>query len=218
MNWSGYESLGRYVSQRVGEEDMIPLERQKTLIRLVDHLRKSKREKDSLQLLFICTHNSRRSHMSQLWAQLAAWYHRIEWVECFSGGTEATAFNPRAVGTLRNAGMGIAARDASPNPHYEVTFRERMDPLVVWSKMYSDQLNPAGGFIAVMTCTDADKDCPIIEGSRFRIAITYEDPKLSDGTAEEEERYAECCRQISREMLFLFSRLNPPSPGMGFTL
>jgi hypothetical protein len=143
--------------------------------------------------------------MCQLWAALAAWYYGIEWVECFSGGTEATAFNPSAVKAMRDAGMAISTRDASPNPRYEVTFREQMVPLVVFSKKYSDPPNPTSGFVAVMTCSDADEACPIVHGSSARVTLTYEDPKLFDGTAEEEVRYAERCNQVAREMLFLFS-------------
>ena len=44
-----------------------------------------------VRLIFICTHNSRRSHMAQLWAQTAAAYHGVAAIETFSGGTEATA-------------------------------------------------------------------------------------------------------------------------------
>jgi arsenate reductase len=177
------------------------------LISLADHIRKRRTDMDSAQLIFICTHNSRRSHMSQLWAELAAWYHGVDRVECFSGGTEATAFNPSAVKAMKEAGMSIVARDDSPNPRYEVRFREGMEPLVVFSKKYSDPPNPTSGFIAVMTCSDADEACPIVYGSSSRVTLTYEDPKLFDGTGEEDERYSERCSQIAREMLFLFSRV-----------
>jgi len=59
-------------------------------------IERSERNKNVL-LNFICTHNSRRSHIAQLWVQTAAHYFGIRGVETYSGGTEATEFNSRAV-------------------------------------------------------------------------------------------------------------------------
>lgn len=72
------------------------------------------------ELTFICTHNSRRSHMGQIWAQAAAWHFGLNDVRTFSGVTEATAFNPRAVRALRELGVAIDVSQEADNPVYTV--------------------------------------------------------------------------------------------------
>ena len=157
------------------------------------------------RLTFICTHNSRRSHMSQIWAQTAAHYFSVPGVETFSGGTEATAFNPRAVAALQRAGFLIDCFTDGANPIYEVSYEPGMEPMQAFSKVYGEPPNPESGFAAVMTCSAADATCPIVFGADERIAIPFEDPKAFDGTELEAAAYDERCRQIAREMLYVFS-------------
>lgn len=157
------------------------------------------------KLNFICTHNSRRSHLSQVWAQTMAAYFGVE-VETFSGGTEATAFHPNAVAALERAGFSIAS-EGGKNPRYRVQFNEMMEPMVCYSKTYDDSTNPSSGFAAIMTCSEADADCPLVLGADARIKLFYEDPKISDGTPIQVETYDERCRQIAAEMYFVFSQI-----------
>jgi arsenate reductase (thioredoxin) len=159
------------------------------------------------RLTFICTHNSRRSHIAQVWAQTAAAYYGIENVNCFSGGTEATAFNPRAVKALRDAGFKIIRLDESGNPRYEVRYADHHLPLVAFSKVYSDPFNPPNEFAAVMTCSHADQNCPLVTGAEKRISLPFDDPKDFDGTALEEKKYHERVLEIGREISYAFSRI-----------
>jgi arsenate reductase len=145
--------------------------------------------------------------MSQVWAQTAAAYYGLR-VETFSGGTEATAFNPRAVAALKRAGFEIAEPGAQNNPHYEVQFLASGEPVTCFSKVYSDPPNPARDFCAVMVCSDADKNCPSVAGAALRVPLHFEDPKSADNTPAEAARYDERCAQIAREMLFVFSRVD----------
>jgi hypothetical protein len=73
-----------------------------------------------------------------------------------------------------------------------------------FSKVYSEPPNPKSGYCAVMTCLQADQACPVVAGAALRVALPYDDPKAYDGTAAESARYDERCRQISREMLYVF--------------
>jgi len=155
-------------------------------------------------LNFICTHNSRRSHLGMIWAAVAAHHFGLENVTTYSGGTEATAFNPRAVAALERAGFRIE-NPGGENPDYLVHYAEDHPPLVCFSKRYDDPANAAGTFAAIMTCSDADDNCPLIPGAELRLALTYEDPKVADDTLAEAERYDERVAQIGREMLYGFS-------------
>ena len=207
MDWSGFEVLGDYVKERITEFDQIHVERKEALKQVAIEVRAHTASHHHAEIVFICTHNSRRSHMGHLWAQLAAGYYGIGYISCYSGGTEATAIYPRAVKALEEAGMTIERMDHSHNPFYRVTFPGLKNEITVFSKKYTDPPNPTDGFIAVMTCSEADEACPIVSGATSRYAIRYEDPKAYDGTHEESVRYKERLQQISREMLFLFSNV-----------
>jgi protein-tyrosine-phosphatase len=143
--------------------------------------------------------------MGHLWAQLAAGYYQIDGISCYSGGTEDTAFNPRAVKALVAAGMDISIASEGNNPLYRIMLPGVDEKINVFSKKYTDPPNPTEDFFAVMTCNDADEACPIVYGALSRHSIQYKDPKESDGTPEESQRYAERSAQIAREMLYLFS-------------
>lgn len=160
------------------------------------------------RLTFICTHNSRRSHLGMIWAAAAASYYGIEGIETYSGGTEATAFNPRAVEAIKRAGFWVDAEDnTANNPRYSVSFSQKSDFLNCFSKKFDDEVNPTEGFCAVMVCSSADRNCPFVPGADFRVAIPYEDPKASDGTPQESATYDARSRQIASEMMYLLSLL-----------
>lgn len=159
-------------------------------------------------LNFICTHNSRRSQMSQVWARIAAEYYGLGRVKTFSGGTSVTACNPRTVATLKRAGLEIKqTAENGGNPIYAVSYAADREPLTLFSKMYNAASNPQNDFCAVMTCEQADKNCPIVTGAVLRVGLPYEDPKKHDNTSSETEQYDQRNQQIAREMLYLFSKV-----------
>ena len=160
-------------------------------------------------MIFICTHNSRRSHIAQIWAQAAAAYYGIENFVSYSGGTEATAFNPRAVKAMREAGFNIEATSGGTNPHYEVRFSNEAHALIAFSKKFDSEDNPQKDFAAVMTCSHADENCPVVSGMEKRISLPYDDPKDFDDTPQEGLKYAERVREIGTEILYAFSQVKP---------
>lgn len=198
--------VAEYISQRSGEFEQIPNDRKQALTKLALYVRSRVSSGEPAKLIFICTHNSRRSQLSQILAAAAANYYSVPKVECFSGGTEATAFNPRAVATLERAGIEIEKTSTEKNPKYQVHLADGLQ-LVCFSKKYFESPNPPRDFCAVMTCSSADKDCPIVAGASLRVAVPYEDPQASDGTPQEAATYDERCAQICREMLYLFSQV-----------
>lgn len=198
----GIESYVEGIEQ---EFKLIEQERKNELTDLAMYILEDLNSDEQCHIIFICTRNSRRSHMSQLWAQTAAYYNGIRNVKCYSGGTGATAFNPRSVRALKKAGFEIEKKDSSTNPVYLVKYAKDEELVKGFSKKFSHESNPQEGFIAVMTCSDADESCPLVPGANERIAIPYEDPKIADDTPQEVEKYDERCRQIAREMFYLFS-------------
>ena len=187
------------------DEAGIDRERRILLERLSDFVLLKLGRGETARLVFICTHNSRRSQFGQFWARAAARYFAIPGVETFSGGTEATAFNPRAVAALRRAGFVIEFFSDGKNPVFEAWCEPGMEPFQAFSKVYDTPPNPTSGFAAVMTCSSADAACPHVGGADERIAIPYDDPKTADGSERETEVYDARCRQIAREMLYVFA-------------
>lgn len=202
MKSSLNERLLACCTEMQGEFSLIPDTRQQELAGLGAYIAQKIQSGQAAQLTVICTHNSRRSHIGQLWLAAAAAFYDIEGLAAFSGGTEATAFNPRAVAAMRRAGFDISGQEAEANPRYTALIGAGLPELVLFSKRYDDPENPQRGFAAIMVCSDADEACPFIPGAEKRFAIRYDDPKASDGTPQEAATYDERCRQIGREMLF----------------
>lgn len=202
-------SLQPVIAQVTQEFDQISPDRQKALKKTALFIRSKVQANETSQLTFICTHNSRRSHLSQIWAQTAATYYEVPGVKTFSGGTEATACNERTVASLKRTGFDITnSTPDQKNPVYLVKFSPTAEPLSAFSKVYSEGGNPSQNFVALMTCDSADKSCPLVKGSKLRVSIPYVDPKVSDNTPQEAQTYDERSKQIAREMFFLMQQVN----------
>lgn len=198
--------LTKYINEVLSLK--ISEERKAVLQPLIDFIEQKKRNHESISINFICTHNSRRSHLAQIWAQTASAYFKISNVNCYSGGTETTALFPKVVETLTEAGFHIWKLSESENPVYAVKYSDNALPVIGFSKKYDDSFNPDTGFAAIMTCSQADEGCPFISGAEKRIPVTFEDPKVSDGTPEQSRVYRERSLQIGAEMFYVFSRIN----------
>ena len=202
-----YPKLSTYIESVVAGLESIPQERKELLEKISTFIEGKRKSNEPTNLTFICTHNSRRSHLSQIWAATAAAYYGIEdGMNTYSGGTESTAFNPRAVAAIERAGFGVE-NPGGENPHYKVTYGEKGRVLECFSKKYDDPYNAKENFVAVMTCSHADQNCPIVFGASLRVAIPYVDPKESDGTDLESATYDERCKQIATEMFYMMSKV-----------
>ena len=180
----------------------IPDNRKLILDKFKDYIQNKLEIGETPRLNFICTHNSRRSQFSQIWAQTAATFFAID-VECFSGGVELTAFNERAVASILRCGFKVE-KEGEINPKYSVYYDTKSKPIVAFSKLFDDTPSP---FAAVMTCAHADENCPFIPEAECRIPVRYDDPKAFDDTALEAEKYDERSIQIASEMFYVFRNL-----------
>lgn len=203
-----FPALQEYTQSFTKEFDSISPERKLSLTQTAKEVNTLLKQKQLAKLTFICTHNSRRSMFGQIWAKTAAYAYGIENIFTYSGGTEATAFNERAVLAVERAGFRIIKKSEVENPLYEIYYGENEMPLQCYSKVYDVAENPQEAFIAIMTCNHADENCPFIPGAYKRIPLTYIDPKVADNTPEESSTYSKRCQQIAIEMFFMMSRIN----------
>jgi len=183
-------------------------ERKIVLQPLIDFIQSKVTSNYNANLNFICTHNARRSHLSQVWAQAAAHFYHIKNVYCYSGGTEATALFPMAAKTLEQAGFEILTLSEGKNPVYSIKYAENEHPIIGFSKTFDHPFNPKNEFTAIMTCSHADANCPFIPGAEKRIPVKYDDPKEFDNTPQQAEKYHERSNQIAAEMLYVFSKIS----------
>jgi protein-tyrosine phosphatase/arsenate reductase len=209
-----FKNIEQHCDELVAKFDTISVER-KLLLSHISKYIDSKRALDlPVNLVYVCTHNSRRSHFGQVWAAVAAHYYHISNVSTFSGGTEATAFNANAINALTATGLEVTPESTESNAHFTVRFGDK-ESTACFSKVYDDEVNPKSNFAAIMTCSDAEENCPFIPGVELRIGTTYDDPKAFDGTPQQDEKYLERSNQIALECLYVFSlvkELKPISP------
>ena len=198
MNTKINEIIAQLSTENISEE------RKAILQSLIEFIVSKVLNNEEVRLNFICTHNSRRSHLSQIWAQTIAHYFGLENVFCYSGGTEATAMFPKVTETLQNQGFEILKLSETENPVYAIKFDKNEHSVICFSKKYDHDFNPKSHFAAILTCDSADVNCPIVFGAEARIPIKYEDPKKSDGTSEMDETYFNRSLEIATEMKFIF--------------
>lgn len=185
----------------------IPEERRALLKKLIDYIQAKVSKNEEIRLNFICTHNSRRSHLSQVWAQTMAHHFQIKEVFCYSGGTEATALYSMVATTLEESGFQTQKLFEGINPVYSFKFSESTHSIIGFSKTFDDAFNPKSNFAAIMTCSQADEACPYVPGADKRISLPFEDPKISDNTPNQKEVYSKRSLQIASEMFYVFSQI-----------
>jgi len=200
-----YQAISTYCDQLTGQFDTIPEKRKLLLNKIADYIIVRQNNHLPVNLIYICTHNSRRSLFGQIWAEVASKYFHLGKINTFSGGTEATAFNTHAINALKRVGFTVSVINRPENPVYLVVYDDQQKPIECFSKVYDDPANPKKDFAAIMTCGEAEENCPFIPGVDFRIATTYEDPKAHDHSPQRDSIYDERCRQIALETLYVFS-------------
>jgi len=203
-----YPSINKYCQNLESTFDLISLERKKKLERLSQYLYEKFNENKVSNVVVICTHNSRRSHIGQIFINLAVDYYNLPQINSYSGGTEATNFNKRAVNAMSRVGFAIVPENEQlDNPIYNVKWKDTMKPLLIFSKKYNSTPNPISEFAAILVCTEADAFCPLILGCDFRLPLPFDDPKAFDDTNLERIKYDERCVEIGREIFYALSKV-----------
>lgn len=201
-----FDQIKQHCDQLAAKFESITDERKTILHQLSKYIQLKQDQHQPVNLVYVCTHNSRRSHFGQIWAAVAADYYQIKNVHTYSGGTEATSFNPNAIKALTTIGFDVTTTENGNNPKYKVLFGKN-ESTTCFSKVYDDEANPKSNFAAIMTCSDAEENCPFIPGVELRIGTTYDDPKAFDGTTQQDEKYLERANQIALESLYVFSKI-----------
>jgi arsenate reductase (thioredoxin) len=204
--------LIEYCKARVDEAPQVNPMRKDLLDRVAAYIAGKQQKKQPAHLIYICTHNARRSFFGQVWARVAADWFGLQDIFTHSGGAEETAFHPNSIAALERAGLNIKRISGDDNPVYHVLQNDQANhpddhPLVCFSKRFDDPSNPQEKFAAIMVCSNAEQSCPFVPGAELRISITYDDPKEFDNTVLQDAKYDERCAEIATEMFYVFSRV-----------
>ncbi|KGL63012.1 arsenate reductase [Polaribacter sp. Hel1_85] len=181
-------------------------DRKNLLLKISEGILEEYKKEGVVNLNFICTHNSRRSQLGQVWGFFAANYFNLN-INSFSGGTEVTAFFKNTVKTLQKVGFTFNLENFShQNPKYVISFKGTTKSILGFSKRYDNEVNKKP-FIAITTCNNADANCPFIPEATYRFHLPFVDPKSSDGTELQDETYLITNEQIAAEIYFIFSNV-----------
>ena len=114
---------------------LIDDDRKILLIKIAEKIAENSTNND-ININFICTHNSRRSQLGQVWSFFAANYFNLP-INALSGGTEVTAFHRNTVETLTQTGFKFDVVEFShTNPLYKISFSDEKPSLLGFSKLY----------------------------------------------------------------------------------
>jgi arsenate reductase len=189
------------------ETQRIPAERKHALREIRAYIQQKLNDKQTPHLLFVCTHNSRRSILAEVWATAVGAYYNIPNLQVYSCGTEVTAVHPMVIHTLREENFTISSNSTTGNPTYSIGFGEGFAPIETHSMTFDDIPLQNKGFAAVMVCSSASDNCPYIAGTEKRIALPFEDPKAYDEHPDKKQAYLHTGKEIAREMKFAFQKL-----------
>lgn len=169
----------------------------KELHKIVEAIRES--HSTCKNVVFICTHNSRRSQFAAFWAQY--WADQLDLnFTFFSAGTEKTVVYPAVLEALEKTGVTVEKTEENS------IAQTSTQHIPLFSKTIEDATLPEL-FHAVTTCSEADENCPFIPQAISRSHLPYEDPKWSDGHSEEADVYIQKSREIKNDMKNLLIEL-----------
>ena len=197
-----FKKVREYSATLENEFDQIPDNHRQSLEQIGDYLLQKLQSNKDAKVLLISRHNSRRSHMGQLWLMTAAEYYGIGNVATFSGGIEPTELDSRVIRALKKCGFKISTTKRSENPTY-LTSNGPGNSYMVFAKQYNGGQNPTSDFIAVVLSEVVNKKLETIPGADKKVPMLYEDLENFDGSPEEERKYDEGCRQIARAMFYV---------------
>ena len=180
--------------------------RKDKIVKLAQIIKINHEQQNIVKITFICTHNSRRSQFSQVWAYISGLYFKLDFLEFYSGGTEVDSVNLNVINALSNSGLKIE-KTHKDKAIYLLKSLKKDKGISLYSKVYNSKLNPSKHFIAIMTCSDADQMCPVIKGADKKISLPYSDPRGADNTGLEKEVYSQTCSTIAKEMFYLMKQV-----------
>jgi arsenate reductase (thioredoxin) len=199
------KKLKTYIKKLTLDIDKIPKKRKKLLLDIAGYLKQDCFNENRANIIFICTHNSRRSQLAQCWSIASSQYYNLKNINFFSGGMETTSFNRKALNALKRSGFIIDQKNQEAQV-YLLKTSKTSDGQKFFSKRYDYKRNPQKKFLAIMTCSDADKKCPFVKGADKKIFLPYHDPRRSDGSDLEESIYDQSCYIIAQEMFYIMKK------------
>jgi len=132
------------------------------------------------KVLFLCTGNSCRSQMAEGWCR----YFWGQKYECYSAGTEKHGMNPRAMKSMKEAGIDLSN-------HFSKT---------------TDELTIKNFDFIVTVCDAAHEACPYFPTSKI-VHIGFQDPPRLTKNLSDETAIMEIYNRVRDEIKFKVQKL-----------
>ena len=149
----------------------------------------------SRSIVFICTHNSRRSQFCEFWAKYFS-NHYDKNLNIYSAGVEKTEVYNGVFKALLRCGVK------------KLNNKLVIDKQSIRLESKTLEEIHLKSFISIINCSDAEKNCPIDFRSIANINLKYEDPKSFDGSSSEEDEYFNTSYLIARELNYIIRNIN----------
>lgn len=177
----------------------------------LESIAKAFAKEEVLKVNFICTHNSRRSHFSEILFRTAALHYGLNHVQTFSGGTEGTALFPVVAESCKRFGFETVELSVHGQRAWKIfhpTLETEATAPLLFSKVYSHESNAQEDYHAMMVCDSANEACPVVFGAKERHPLMFVDPKGSDGTQQQAKVYDETLALIACELGYIARRVS----------
>ena len=189
-----HSALAQYIEARTTEFGLVETDRRLRLDAIASYVRSKVRQQRAASLLFLGRHNSRRSHLAQVWAQTVAAWCEVGVVISYSAGVQPTRLAPAAVDALRRAGFVV---DLGQDPSTaKVSFRADAPPMICYAKDYEALQVPQRNWCAVSVDAGVAAGFPALDEAEERVVLPLEDP---DDDA--------LCARVARDLLYAFTQV-----------
>tara|TARA_Y100001949_G_C15986510_1_gene330879 strand:+ start:2001 stop:2567 length:567 start_codon:yes stop_codon:yes gene_type:complete len=147
-------------------------------------------------IVFLCTHNSRRSQICEVWGKVFAEIYRKK-ININSAGAFKTVVHSQVYESIVKCGLVVDNKK-------EIFFDKKKFKL---NSKTIDSLTMKN-FIAVMTCSNAEKSCPNDPRSIRNIKMFFNDPRIYDETDKMSREYLNTTIYIAEELNYIFKNIN----------
>lgn len=181
--------------------------RLKILDQLMVYLKELVAKKLELNVIFVCTHNSRRSQFAQFWLDTFLHNFGIENYNIFSAGTVETEVHKNVISVIEHYGFTVTKDSEINNKKYKIALGKGYE-INLFSKEITSVLEAGlGSFVLIFVCDSAYENCPFVIENQKHFSLTFEDPGRYDEDLNALEYYQKCAYKIAAEMHYLASGL-----------
>ncbi|UBM58093.1 hypothetical protein LAG90_14900 [Marinilongibacter aquaticus] len=174
--------------------------RKTELGRLAQFIKEKANKEQEVSVNFIGESNSHRSILAQAWASLYAFVFHLP-IRVFSSGLETVSVDADVLNSLKKQGFRVYGKGGDEETHF-VWFSHDADPIVLYSKLLNDPINPTHNYVAILTYPQLESD----DLKRADIVFEMKPTEALEGPRAD-ELFDSWAKQIGTEVAYVFNQL-----------